>query len=173
MTGAFRGLPCTMEKRSAVKGKKMNQNLQNAITLFKQEPFAGTTGKWSNALISLQSRFRPLSRSSGGVALRKGIPESQSGPFQDCGFPHQARCMPPVTPKTSAVMKLDSWEARKTYSPESSTGCPALLRGVFRPNSGRSFCSWPPVTCRAVQMGPGATTLTRMPLGATCLVGSG
>lgn len=81
MTGAFRGLPCTMEKRSAVKGKKMNQNLQNAITLFKQEPFAGTTGKWSNALISLQSRFRPLSRSSGGVALRKGIPESQSGPF--------------------------------------------------------------------------------------------
>jgi hypothetical protein len=61
-----------MEKRSAVKGKKMNQNLQNAITLFKQEPFAGTTGKWSNALISLQSRFRPLSRSSGG-AEKAGI----------------------------------------------------------------------------------------------------
>ena len=39
-------------------------------------------------------------------------------------------------------MKLDSWEARKTYSPESSTGCPALLRGVFRPNSGRSFCGY-------------------------------
>ncbi len=57
MTGALRGLPCTMEKRSAVKGKEMNQNLQNAITLFKQEPFAGTTGKWSNALISLQGPF--------------------------------------------------------------------------------------------------------------------
>lgn len=26
----------------------------------------------------------------------------------------QDRCMPPVTPKTSAVMKLDSWDARKT-----------------------------------------------------------
>lgn len=47
------------------------------------------------------------------------------------GCPPQDRCIPPVTPKTSAVMKLDSWDARKTYSPDSSTGCPARLRGVF------------------------------------------
>lgn len=95
MTGAFRGLPCTMEKRSAVKGKKMNQNLQNAITLFKQEPFAGTTGKWSNALISLQSRFRPLSghpgRGAAGKRFRKvspalsGLRVSASGQMHAAG----------------------------------------------------------------------------------------
>jgi hypothetical protein len=27
---------------------------------------------------------------------------------------------------------------------------------------------WPPTTCNGVQTGPGATTLTRIPFGATC-----
>ena len=34
-------------------------------------------------------------------------------------------------------------------------------------NGSASF-GWPPETCSGVQNGPGATTLTRMPFGASC-----
>src|SRR5436853_576134 len=41
--------------------------------------------------------------------------------------------------------------------------------GVCPPNSFNFSWVAPPLTCNGVQMGPGATPFTRMPVGASCL----
>src|SRR5688500_14515866 len=76
--------------------------------------------------------------------------------------------LPPLTLSVSPMTKLDSADARNTYAGASSAGWPARPRGVFLPNSGRASFGWPLLTCSGVQIGPGATALTRMPLGASC-----
>ena len=51
----------------------------------------------------------------------------------------------------------------------SSAGWPGRFIGVLPPNFS-SFCMVaPPETCSGVQIGPGATPLTRMPFSASCL----
>lgn len=77
--------------------------------------------------------------------------------------------MPPVTPKTSAVMKLDSGGEEDVQAGE--------LHGLSGPLEGRFLPEFRQVLLQLasghiaepVQMGPGATTFTRMPLEATCL----
>src|SRR5699024_8579714 len=54
------------------------------------------------------------------------------------------------------------------YAGASSVGWPARPNGVDFPNSGRAPLGWPSETCRGVQIGPGATALTRIPRGASC-----
>ncbi len=53
--------------------------------------------------------------------------------------------------------------------PPNSAGIPARPSGVCAPHC---FCfsgCAPPLICSGVQIGPGATPLTRMPFGASCL----
>ena len=77
--------------------------------------------------------------------------------------------IPPFTLRVSSTTKLDSAEARNTYAGASSAGCAARPIDVsLDPNSGSVSGSTLRVTCSAVQVGPGATTLTRVPCGMSC-----
>src|SRR3954468_5011103 len=61
-----------------------------------------------------------------------------------------------------------SGEARKTNAPASSAGCAGRPNGTSAPNFVISSAGVVAAT-RGVQTGPGATTLTRMPRGASCV----
>jgi hypothetical protein len=52
-------------------------------------------------------------------------------------------------------------------APASSLGCPGLPKGVFLPNSGMLSAGMVDVI-NGVQIGPGATAFTRIPLGPSC-----
>lgn len=87
---------------------------------------------------------------------------------QQLTFPGQGVGIPKFMFSVSPTTKLDSPEARKTYADARSAGWPDRPNGVSRPYSGSWSVGYPPDTCNAVQVGPGATTLTRMPRGASC-----
>src|SRR5215210_142012 len=76
--------------------------------------------------------------------------------------------VPPLAFRVSPTTKLDSGEARNTKTGAISAGWAGRPSGVFSPNSGSLSGGWPPAVCSGVQTGPGATTLTRMPFGASC-----
>lgn len=59
---------------------------------------------------------------------------------------------------------------RHGCAPAISTGCPARPRKDFVSNSiTPPSVGWPPAGCSGVHTGPGATALTRMPRGASCV----
>src|SRR5829696_2596495 len=73
---------------------------------------------------------------------------------------------PPFGCSTCPVMYDESSEARKTYDGATSSGCPGRWSGTSAPNDA-TFSSSNVEGISGVQIGPGATALTRMPFSAS------
>src|SRR5699024_12274808 len=76
--------------------------------------------------------------------------------------------VPTVTVNVSSINVVASGVVRKTRGGAISACLSARPRGVFLPKNGIFSCGWPFEGWMGVQIGPGATALTRMPLAANC-----
>src|SRR5690606_18825235 len=115
---------------------------------------------------------RDESRGVGVIALRVADAPAAASEWKDlpCRSPlrglrrHERHSgFPPVTGRTAPETYEDSREARYTYAPASSAGCPARPSGVSEPNFSTFSSPQPVAGMSGVQIGPGATAFTRMP----------